>query len=46
MLPPPERLTVFDLIVGLAEMILILQAGKWWKERKEKKKEQKSQKGK
>lgn len=46
MLPPPERLTVFDLIVGLAELILILRAGKWWKECREKKKEQKSRNGK
>lgn len=45
-LPPPERPTVFDFMVEIAELILIIKAGQWWKERREKKKEQKSRNGK
>lgn len=45
-LPPPERPTVFDFMVEIAELILIVKAGKWWKERREKQKEQESQNGK
>lgn len=45
-LPQPERPTVFDLMVEIAELILIIKAGQWWKERREKKKEQKSRNGK
>ena len=45
-LPPPERPTIFDLMVEIAALILIVRAGKWWKEYRGKKKEQKSQNGK